>query len=176
MNLAQAPQAPDESAGSPPSSRIRSRSACAARPCSSWISRSKPRLAALSSLLPALSIAMRYVSAAEISPRRKLLSWRMASSLSPPAPIGTLPAPLGLMFMSFMLMGYSLFHPSEVSKGCANEKSPPMGMGGLSKSGRIGLFLRPKDRVLGGLGDAELDDLLRRDLNFLAGRGVAADA
>src|SRR5688500_673920 len=57
-----------------------------------------------------------------------------------------------------------------------------MAMGGLRNwsftlpGNREALLLGPQDRVLGGLGDAELDDLLRRNLDLLPGRGVAADA
>src|SRR5947207_7736850 len=38
------------------------------------------------------------------------------------------------------------------------------------------LLLRAEDRVFGGLGDAEFDDLLGRDLDLLAGGGVTAEA
>src|SRR6185369_16637770 len=38
------------------------------------------------------------------------------------------------------------------------------------------LLLRAEDRILGGFGDAELDDALGRNLNLLAGGRVAADA
>ena len=38
------------------------------------------------------------------------------------------------------------------------------------------LLLGGDDRVLGGLGDAELEHLLGRDLDFGASRGIAAGA
>src|SRR3982750_4273788 len=79
--LAHAPHAPEESEASPPSSWMRSRMPCAARPWSSCTSRSRPTLPALS-VADSLSTAIRYVSAAEISPRNSELSWRTVPAVS----------------------------------------------------------------------------------------------
>src|SRR5215208_3711020 len=59
------------------------------------------------------------------------------------------------------------------------DESPPTAVGGPSQSADKPvsssslLLLGAEDGILGGLGDAELDHLLGRNLNGLAGRGVS---